>query len=117
MARAGTNLRTSYLESNEVMPRPNQKLLVALILVVAVVLPGEVSYVHVAAWAPDGRKVAFVWYEEIPEPEYVEQAAPEPPPPPVAHTPSRPLPPKQTNGYDADDLDTPAYLRQGKLLN
>jgi cell division protein FtsZ len=56
---------------------------------------------------------------EIPEPEYVEYAAPEPPPPPpVVHTPpSRPLPPKQTNGFDADDLDTPAYLRQGKLLN
>ena len=54
---------------------------------------------------------------EIPEPEYVEYAAPEPPPPPVVHPPSRPLPPKQANGYDADDLDTPAYLRQGKLLN
>ena len=48
---------------------------------------------------------------EIPEPEYVE------PPPVAAAPPSRPLPPKQPNGYDADDLDTPAYLRQGKLLN
>jgi len=49
------------------------------------------------------------------EPEYVE---PEPPPAPVvSHTPSRPLPPPQPNGYDTDDLDTPAYLRQGKLLN
>jgi len=47
---------------------------------------------------------------EIPEPEYVE-------PPPPAAPPGRPLPPKQANGYDADDLDTPAYLRQGKLLN
>ena len=51
-----------------------------------------------------------------PEPEYVEYAAPEPPPQaPAAH--SRPLPPPQSNGFDADDLDTPAYMRQGKLLN
>jgi len=49
-----------------------------------------------------------------PEPEYVEYAAPEPQPP-AAH--SRPLPPPQPNGFDADDLDTPAYMRQGKLLN
>jgi cell division protein FtsZ len=50
---------------------------------------------------------------EIPEPEY---AAPEPPQ--VVHPPAtRPLPPPQANGFDADDLDTPAYLRQGKLLN
>ena len=56
---------------------------------------------------------------EIPEPEYVEPAASEPPaPPPAAHAPqARPLPPKVANGYDSDDLDTPAYLRQGKLLN
>jgi cell division protein FtsZ len=55
---------------------------------------------------------------EEPEPEYVEYAAPEPPPPPVAHAPgTRPLPPPQPNGFDADDLDTPAYMRQGKLLN
>jgi cell division protein FtsZ len=57
----------------------------------------------------------------MPEPEYVEYVAPEPPapPPPVAHMPpSRPLPPSmQQNGFDSDDLDTPAYLRQGKLLN
>src|SRR5712692_1417178 len=45
---------------------------------------------------------------EIPEPEYVEYAAPEPPPPAPA---GRPLPPKQANGFDSDDLDTPAYLR------
>src|SRR5216683_2473298 len=51
---------------------------------------------------------------EIPEPEYVEYAAPEPPAPAPA---GRPLPPKQANGFDSDDLDTPAYLRQGKLLN
>jgi cell division protein FtsZ len=56
---------------------------------------------------------------EPPEPEYVEYAAPEPPAPqPAAHTPApRPLPPPQPNGFDADDLDTPAYMRQGKLLN
>jgi cell division protein FtsZ len=48
-----------------------------------------------------------------PEAEYVE-----PEPPPAAHPPStRPLPPPQANGFDSDDLDTPAYLRQGKLLN
>jgi cell division protein FtsZ len=53
---------------------------------------------------------------EEPEPEYVEYAAPEPPP--VAHAaPARPLPPPQPNGFDTDDLDTPAYMRQGKLLN
>jgi len=52
--------------------------------------------------------------DEIPEPEYVEYAAPAPPPPAPA---GRPLPPKQANGFDSDDLDTPAYLRQGKLLN
>ncbi|HYV64486.1 MAG TPA: cell division protein FtsZ [Bryobacteraceae bacterium] len=51
---------------------------------------------------------------ETPEPEYVE-AAPEPLP---VHPPAgRPLPPAQPNGFDTDDLDTPAYLRQGKLLN
>ena len=55
---------------------------------------------------------------EEPEPEYVEYAAPEQPAPPAAHTPgTRPLPPPQPNGFDADDLDTPAYMRQGKLLN
>jgi len=53
---------------------------------------------------------------EIPELEHVE---PEPAPPaPVAPPPvGRPLPPPQANGFDTDDLDTPAYLRQGKLLN
>ena len=39
MARAGTNLRTSYLESNEMLPRPYQKLLIVLILATALVLP------------------------------------------------------------------------------
>jgi cell division protein FtsZ len=53
---------------------------------------------------------------EEPEPEYVEYAAAEPPP--VAHAaPARPLPPPQPNGFDTEDLDTPAYMRQGKLLN
>jgi cell division protein FtsZ len=52
----------------------------------------------------------------VEEPEYTEYAAPEPPP--VAHpAPARPLPPPQPNGFDTDDLDTPAYMRQGKLLN
>ena len=45
MGRVGTNLRTSYLEANEVLRRPYQKLLVALVLVVAVAAPlGSSSY-------------------------------------------------------------------------
>jgi branched-chain amino acid transport system permease protein len=43
MAHAGTNLRTNYLEANEVLPRPYQKLLTALILAAALVLPGGAS--------------------------------------------------------------------------
>ncbi len=43
MARAGTNLRTSYLESNEVLRRPYQKLLIAIVLVAALSLPGGSS--------------------------------------------------------------------------
>lgn len=43
MARAGTNLRTSHLESNEVLRRPYQKLLVALVLAAALALPGGSS--------------------------------------------------------------------------
>jgi branched-chain amino acid transport system permease protein len=39
MARAGPYLRTNYLQSNEVLPRAYQKVLVALILIVAVLLP------------------------------------------------------------------------------
>jgi len=54
---------------------------------------------------------------ETPEPEYVEHAEPEPAPPAAHPTSARPLPPVQPNGFDSDDLDTPAYLRQGKLLN
>lgn len=59
--------------------------------------------------------------EPAPEPAPVEYSAPEPPapqPPAPAHraTP-RPLPPPQQSGYDTDELDTPAYMRQGKLLN
>jgi cell division protein FtsZ len=50
---------------------------------------------------------------EEPEAEHIE---PEPAPI-VSHPPTRPLPPHQPNGFDSDDLDTPAYLRQGKLLN
>jgi cell division protein FtsZ len=69
---------------------------------------------------PERAPAAFVAPEpEYAEPEYVE---PEPPPAPVAQpaahqAPGRPLPPPQANGFDSDDLDTPAYLRQGKLLN
>jgi cell division protein FtsZ len=63
---------------------------------------------------------------EAPEPEPVEYAAPEPheiSPPQVAPSPaaqrsaSRPVQPPQPNTFDADDLDTPAYMRQGKMLN
>jgi branched-chain amino acid transport system permease protein len=39
MARAGTNLRTSYLESNEVLRRPYQKLLMSLIIAALLALP------------------------------------------------------------------------------
>jgi branched-chain amino acid transport system permease protein len=48
MARAGTNLRTSYAESNEVLRRPYQKVLIALILFAAVALPAGSStfFVH-----------------------------------------------------------------------
>ena len=53
---------------------------------------------------------------EAPEPEYVE-SEPVAAAPPAPQPAGRPLPPQQTNGFDADDLDTPAYLRQGKLLN
>ena len=43
MARAGTNLRTNYLDSNEVLRRPYQKVLVAMILIAALALPGGSS--------------------------------------------------------------------------
>ena len=39
MARAGTNLLISYLELNEVLRQPYQKLLVGLILAAALALP------------------------------------------------------------------------------
>jgi cell division protein FtsZ len=63
---------------------------------------------------PPPVEVARPAPEPEPEPEYIA-----PPPPAVAHPPiSRPLPPPpQQSGFDSDDLDTPAYLRQGKLLN
>ena len=54
---------------------------------------------------------------ETPEPAHVEHGEPEPAPPAAHPTSARPLPPVQPNGFDSDDLDTPAYLRQGKLLN
>ena len=43
MARVGTNLRTSYLEANEVLRRPYQKVLIILILIAALILPGGSS--------------------------------------------------------------------------
>jgi len=66
-----------------------------------------------------------VLLDYTPEPEPVEYAEPEPPalsppqvaPPPIGQRPARPIPPPQQNTFDADDLDTPAYMRQGKLLN
>jgi cell division protein FtsZ len=54
---------------------------------------------------------------ETPQPAHVEHAEPEPAPPAAHPTSARPLPPVQPNGFDSDDLDTPAYLRKGKLLN
>lgn len=39
MARTGYNLRTSYLQSNEILGRPYQKILVLLVVAVAVALP------------------------------------------------------------------------------
>ena len=48
MARIATNLRTSYLQSNEVLQRPYQKLLVAIILLSALALPAGSStyFIH-----------------------------------------------------------------------
>lgn len=48
MARAGTNLRTSYLEANEVFRRSYQKFLVGLVVLVAVLVPLGTSnyFVH-----------------------------------------------------------------------
>src|SRR5262249_42189797 len=48
MPRTGHNLRTSYLESNEVLRRPYQKILVLLILFLALLLPAGSSkfFVH-----------------------------------------------------------------------
>src|SRR5438876_9179586 len=48
MARTGYNLRTSYLESNEVLRRPYQKVLLALVLAAALLLPAGSSnfFVH-----------------------------------------------------------------------
>lgn len=43
MASVGTNLRVSYLESNEVLRRPYQKVLVGLVLLVALALPAGTS--------------------------------------------------------------------------
>jgi branched-chain amino acid transport system permease protein len=43
MARIGTNLRTNYLESNEVLRRPYQKALVIFVLLAAAALPAGSS--------------------------------------------------------------------------
>jgi len=43
MARVGPLLRTSYLQANEVLRRPYQKVLVALVLLTALVLPAVSS--------------------------------------------------------------------------
>ncbi|MGH9721256.1 MAG: cell division protein FtsZ, partial [Bryobacteraceae bacterium] len=51
------------------------------------------------------RSAVAIAEETLPPLEYL-ASAPEPAPPP----PAQPV-------YEADDLDTPAYLRQGKLLN
>ena len=48
MSRAGPNLRTSYLESNEVLHRPYQKVIIAAVFAVAVLVPAATStyFVH-----------------------------------------------------------------------
>ena len=51
------------------------------------------------------------------EPPVEQYVAAEPAPAPAPPRSNRPLPPPQQGAFDADDLDTPAYLRQGKLLN
>lgn len=48
MAYRGSNLRISYLEANEIFPRPYQKGLIAIIVIGALVLPAALStfFVH-----------------------------------------------------------------------
>ncbi len=48
MLKAATNLRTSYLEANEVLKRPFQKVLLAIVLAIAIFLPAVSSayFVH-----------------------------------------------------------------------
>jgi branched-chain amino acid transport system permease protein len=48
MAHRGTNLRTSYLEANEILRRPYQKVLIASVVLAALLLPAESStyFVH-----------------------------------------------------------------------
>jgi cell division protein FtsZ len=53
-----------------------------------------------------------------PEPEPMPEVAPPPPPPAEPEVPSEPeLIAEADPVIDMDDLDTPAYLRQGRLLN
>ena len=48
MARAGTNLRTNYVEANEILRRPYQKVLIVIVLAGALLLPAASStyFVH-----------------------------------------------------------------------
>ncbi len=48
MAHRGTNLRTSYLEANEILRRPYQKVLIVIVLLAALFLPAGSStyFVH-----------------------------------------------------------------------
>ena len=46
----------------------------------------------------------------VPEPEVFAQPAPEPEPAPVSVAP-------EPVAFDPDDLETPAFLRQGRLIN
>src|SRR5438552_8261025 len=87
-----TVIATGFQPENEPKPRPRQP---------------AVLQARPAAAPPPAPAIE-------PEPQYVEWVEPEPPAPvtPIAPAPpTRPLPPVQPNGFDADDLDTPAYLR------
>jgi cell division protein FtsZ len=82
------------------------------ITVIATGFQPQMSYVPEVR----GPVIPVVRVQAPPEPEPVEEfeyAAAEPEPEPVAVMPVEPEPPL----LDLDDLDTPAYLRQGRLLN
>jgi cell division protein FtsZ len=63
--------------------------------------------------APVGRRQEAAAFEDVPEPELVFAAEPEPEPELVEEEPAIAAEPS----FDPDDLDVPAYLRQGRLLN